>query len=63
MTKLKQLLRDQKGAAAIEYGLLVALISLAMAGAARDVGQQLANTFETVDAAMSQRPHVVIRRP
>lgn len=62
MTKLTKLLRDQKGAAALEYGLLAALISVAMMTAISDVGFELANTFRVIDAAMSGQDVIIIRR-
>ena len=55
MNLIRKLLRDNKGVAAVEYGLLVALISLAAASAMAGVGNQLANTFEDVEAAMARK--------
>lgn len=36
---LRQLARDQKGATAVEYGLILALVFLAMLGAVQAFGQ------------------------
>ena len=55
MIKLRKFLGDQKGVAAVEYGLLAALISLSAVTALSKVGKELSNTFATVDAAMA--PH------
>jgi pilus assembly protein Flp/PilA len=46
--KLAKLLADESGATAIEYGLIAALISVAMISAITTVGQHLSTTFNTV---------------
>jgi pilus assembly protein Flp/PilA len=46
------LLRDDSGATAIEYGLLAALIGLAMLAAIGRAGFTLAGLFETIAAAI-----------
>lgn len=43
-----KLLGDESGATAIEYGLIAALISVAMISAITTVGQHLSTTFNTV---------------
>jgi pilus assembly protein Flp/PilA len=45
---LIRLLRDEAGATAIEYGLIAALISVAIIGAVTLVGGNLGTTFNTV---------------
>lgn len=45
---LNALCRDEAGATAIEYGLIVAFIALAMIGAARTLGGEIGVTFTTV---------------
>jgi len=45
---LSRLLRDEAGATAIEYGLIAALISVAIIGAVTLVGGNLSTTFNTV---------------
>jgi pilus assembly protein Flp/PilA len=40
--------KDQSGATAIEYGLIAALIAVAIIGAARALGTQIGTTFNTV---------------
>jgi pilus assembly protein Flp/PilA len=39
------LVRDQKGATAIEYGLIAALIAVAAIGAMSSIGGELGKTF------------------
>jgi pilus assembly protein Flp/PilA len=40
--------RDKSGATAIEYGLIAALVAVAIIGAARALGTQIGTTFNTV---------------
>jgi len=40
--------RDESGATAIEYGLIAALIAVAIISAARALGTQIGTTFNTV---------------
>lgn len=42
--------KDEDGATAIEYGLIAALIGVAIIGAVRAVGTSLSTTFSTVDS-------------
>ena len=53
MTKLLRLIRDQKGATAIEYGLIAALIAVAAIAAMQGLGSSLNTTFSNVSTAMS----------
>jgi pilus assembly protein Flp/PilA len=50
---LARLLRDESGATAIEYGLLVALIAIAMIAALTTTGTSLAGVFDTVTTTMA----------
>jgi pilus assembly protein Flp/PilA len=43
-----KLMNDSKGATAIEYGLIAALIAVACIGAMRSVGTKLNGTFTNV---------------
>ena len=52
MRHLSYLLRADKGATAIEYGLLAALISVALVAAFNALGLSLAGIFETIAAAL-----------
>jgi pilus assembly protein Flp/PilA len=45
MTKLHQFIRDDSGATAIEYGLIAALIALAIVAGATSLGTSLNTMF------------------
>jgi pilus assembly protein Flp/PilA len=49
---LIRLLKDERGATAIEYGLIAALISIALVMAFVSLGLNLTEIFTTVAAAM-----------
>ena len=51
--QLRQLLVCERGAAAIEYGLIAALISIACLIAFNSLGLNLANVFNTIADAMA----------
>ena len=53
MITIRKLIRDRKGATAIEYGLIAALIAVAAITAMSNLGGQLSNTFNTVNANMA----------
>jgi pilus assembly protein Flp/PilA len=44
--------KDESGATAIEYGLVAALISVAIITAVTNVGTDVANTFNTIEGAI-----------
>ena len=48
MAKFFNLLRSTKGATAIEYGLIAALIAVAAIAALKSVGTKLGTTFNNV---------------
>ena len=48
MSKFLKLIKNEKGATAIEYGLIAALISVAAIGALTSVGTNLNTTFTDV---------------
>lgn len=50
--KLRTIIRDKKGATAIEYGLIAALIAVAAITAMGGVGNKLKNTFNNVSNNM-----------
>ena len=52
MTFFKNLLRDEQGATAIEYGLIAALIAVAAITAMTSLGGELVTTFEGVDTVL-----------
>jgi pilus assembly protein Flp/PilA len=52
MSLFLRLFRDESGATAIEYGLIAALISVAIITAVTAVGTNLTTTFNSVAAAL-----------
>jgi pilus assembly protein Flp/PilA len=48
MSKFLKLIKNQKGATAIEYGLIAALIAVAAIGAMQGIGNKLNTTFNNV---------------
>ncbi|OGP71000.1 MAG: hypothetical protein A2Z73_07095 [Deltaproteobacteria bacterium RBG_13_60_28] len=48
LTKIENFVQDEEGASAVEYGLLVALIAVAIIGAVSTLGGNLSTTFNTV---------------
>lgn len=53
MLKFRKMLKDTKGATAIEYGLIAALIAVAAITAMSGLGNQLNSTLGTVSAKMA----------
>lgn len=53
MTKIRNFLKNSKGATAIEYGLIAALIAVAAIGAMSTLGTKLSNTFKNVSNQMN----------
>ena len=45
-------LKDESGATAIEYGLIAALIAVAIIGGARAIGTNIGSTFNNVANAI-----------
>jgi pilus assembly protein Flp/PilA len=52
LTTFKSLLIDESGATAIEYGLIAALIAVALIGALQAVGGSLNSMFTAVSGAL-----------
>ena len=52
MAKFLGLLKNEKGATAIEYGLIAALIAVAAIAAMTSVGSKLGTTFNNVSAQL-----------
>ncbi|MPT48074.1 MAG: Flp family type IVb pilin [Sphingobium sp.] len=52
MQFFRKLIKDNKGATAIEYGLIAALIAVAAIGAMTAVGGEVTNTFNKVDTTL-----------
>ena len=53
---LTRFLDDEAGVTAIEYGLIAALISVVIIGAAAAVGTQLANVFNGIAGRLAVAP-------
>ncbi|MEO5809058.1 MAG: Flp family type IVb pilin [Sphingomicrobium sp.] len=53
MTNFYKLIRDSKGATAIEYGLIAALIAVAAIAAMTSVGSKLGTTFNNVASQLN----------
>ena len=52
MKFFSKFIKNQKGATAIEYGLIAALIAVAAITAMSNLGGQLSNTFNSVNDCM-----------
>jgi len=50
---LRKLGKDSKGATAIEYGLIAALVGVACIGALTTVGKNLSSVFSTVGSKLA----------
>ena len=48
MAKFLKLIKNDKGATAIEYGLIAALIAVAAIAAMQNIGNKLGTTFNNV---------------
>ncbi len=53
MNFIRKMLKSEKGATAIEYGLIAALIAVAAIAAMQNIGASLGTTFNTVANDMS----------
>ncbi len=56
MQKLARLFKNESGATAIEYGLIAALIAVAIIGAVSALGAQTGTTFNSVAEGMANAP-------
>ncbi len=52
MVKFLKLIKNTKGATAIEYGLIAALIAVAAIGAMQGIGGKLNSTFNNVSSKL-----------
>jgi pilus assembly protein Flp/PilA len=52
MSFIRKFVRNSKGATAIEYGLIAALIAVAAIAAMQGVGSSLNSTFTNVSSSM-----------
>jgi pilus assembly protein Flp/PilA len=53
MNFIRKMIKSDKGATAIEYGLIAALIAVAAIAAMQNIGTSLGTTFNTVANDMS----------
>jgi pilus assembly protein Flp/PilA len=53
MVKFVKLLKNNKGATAIEYGLIAALIAVAAIGAMTNIGTKLSSTYNNVSPSLT----------
>jgi len=53
MIKFFKLIANQRGATAIEYGLIAALIAVAAIGAMQGIGNKLNSTFNNVSTKLN----------
>lgn len=56
MQFIRKMLKDNKGATAIEYGLIAALIAVAAIVAMGNIGKSLTNTFTNVANTLENGP-------
>lgn len=52
-TLINRFMADEDGATAIEYGLIAALIAVAIIAAVKSVGQTLSGTFNSIDSGLT----------
>ena len=53
MQKIRNFIKNSKGATAIEYGLIAALIAVAAIAAMQGLGNQMKSTFNKVNTSMN----------
>lgn len=56
MNLFARFIKDESGATAIEYGLLAALISVAIIGIVSTIGGQLKTAFTSISTGLSGEP-------
>ncbi|GHC67740.1 Flp family type IVb pilin [Limoniibacter endophyticus] len=56
MNFLQKFLKDESGATAIEYGLIAALVSVAIIGAVTTLGDKLGETFGFISDELGKAP-------
>jgi len=55
MNMISRFMNDESGATAIEYGLIAALIGVAIIGTVKAVGSSLTSTFQSVDDGLNNK--------
>ena len=58
MKTLAKFVKCESGATAIEYGLIAALIGVAIIAAGNTVGTEVSSTFDGVGTGLKKRPTV-----
>ena len=53
---IKAFVADEDGVTAIEYGLIAALVGVAIAGAATTMSNELKNIFTYIGTKLAERP-------
>ena len=53
MTTIRKMIKNSKGATAIEYGLIAALIAVAAIGAMKTLGTSLNTTFTNISTKVA----------
>jgi pilus assembly protein Flp/PilA len=53
MEKLIKFFKDEEGASAVEYGILIALIAAAVITVVGFIGSKINNAFQSVNAKLS----------
>lgn len=53
MNAIKKFMRDEEGAAAVEYGLMVALIAVVIIASVQLVGTELTKVFKKISDALT----------
>ena len=52
MTFVRKMIKNSKGATAIEYGLIAALVAIAAITAMSNLGSKISTTFNNVSASL-----------
>lgn len=53
LSRIFRIFKNESGATAIEYGLIAALISIAMVAGAQSIGGNLSSTFSNLNTKMA----------
>lgn len=54
MERILQFIRDEEGATAVEYGLIVGLIAVAIITAVANLGEEIEALFQTIADKLSE---------
>jgi len=57
MNLIKKMLRDQSGQGMVEYGLIIALIAVAVVGAVTLLGDQISTLFDYITGILQGVPN------